>query len=122
MALEILDAVGERLNTMSIGESCMTSHTRLIPSAKAQPGTVRAGVVAVGAVAFPTVVFEVAHRHESWAVCSSKMLASEKALFRRTSVPLFAGVKLFPHEFKVFWARRARPGHSMKVMRMTEKI
>ena len=65
MALGILDAVGERLNTMPIGESCMTPHTSLMPSAKPKPG---AGVVGVGAVAFPRMVFEVVHRHESWAV------------------------------------------------------
>jgi hypothetical protein len=68
MALEILDAVGERLNTMPIGESCVTSHTSLIASAKPKPGTVCAGVVAVVAVAFPTVMFEVVHRHGSWAI------------------------------------------------------
>ena len=88
-----------------------------IPPAKPQPGTVRAGVVGV---AFPTVVFEVAHCHESWALLLQD--AREKAFSRQTSVQLVVGIKLFKHEFKVFWARRGRRGHGMKVMRMTEKI
>jgi len=90
MALEILDVVGERLNTMSIGESCMTSHTSLIASAKRQLGTVCAGVVAVVAVAFPTVVFEAACSGTNPGLyCSSTIQERKKTFSGRTSGQLF---------------------------------
>jgi hypothetical protein len=66
-----------------------------IPLEKPQPGTVRPGDVGV---AFPTVVFQVVHRHESWALLLRD--AREKAFSRGTSVQLVEGIKLFKHEFK----------------------
>jgi hypothetical protein len=89
-----------------------------IPPAKAQPGTTRPGF---GGVAFPTVVFEIAHKHEAWHLLLRD--AREKAFSNSTSVQIFVGVKLFKNAFKVFWARRDnRRGRGMKIMRMTEKL
>jgi len=107
---------GPRVHTKQPDSSFIPTDIQ-IPPAKPQPGTVRAGDVGV---AFPTVVFQVVRRHESWALLLPRD-AREKAFLRGTSVQLVVGVKLFKHEFKVVWAKRARGGRGMKVMRITEK-
>jgi hypothetical protein len=89
----------------------------VIPPAKVQPGTAKPGSVGV---AFPTIVFEIAHHNEPWHILLRD--AREKAFSAQSSVQVVIGVKLFKKEFKAFWAKRHAQGRGMKIMRMTEKI
>ena len=88
-----------------------------IPPAKPQPKTARIGFAGH---AFPTLVVEVAHQHESWALLLQD--ARQKAFSRQTSVQLVVGIKLFKNDFKVFVAKRGPHGRGMTVLRMTEKL
>jgi len=88
-----------------------------IPPAKPQPGTLPPGFAGI---AFPTVIFEVAHHHEPWYILIRD--AKERAFSRRTSVQLGVGIKLFKNEFKAFWGKRGRRGRGMQIVRMTEKL
>ena len=88
-----------------------------IPPAKAQPGT---GNPRFAGIAFPTVIFQVAHRHEPWHLLVRD--AREKAFSNQTSAQIVVGIKLFKNEFEVFWDRRGRRGRGMKIMRMTKKF
>jgi hypothetical protein len=115
--IEYVHRSGPRVHTKQPDSSFIPTDIQ-IPPAKPEPGTIWAGDVGV---AFPTVVFQVVHRHESWALLLRDAWR-KKAFSRGTWVQLVVGVKLFKHEFKVFWAKRARGGRGMKVMRITESM
>jgi cobalamin biosynthesis protein CobD/CbiB len=70
---------------------------------------------------YPTLVFEVAHRNESWR--RRKDDARNKVFSRLTSIQVVIGVKIYAHHFRAFWAhRRTNPNHGMSIQQTTEKL
>jgi hypothetical protein len=70
--------------------------------------------------AFATVVFEIAHRNESW-----KQLISDvhrKAFSSTTSIQVVIGIKIYTNKYRMFWGRRARSGNGMCIRKITPKL
>lgn len=88
-----------------------------IPPAMAQPNTAKPGYAGL---AFPTVVIEVAHKHESWQRLFTD--GQEKAFSRNTSVQILIGIKIYTSNIRAFWGKRKLTGRGMDVMRVTPKI
>ena len=92
-------------------------HTITIPPAKAQPQTSKPGYTGL---AYPTVVCEVAHKHENWTRLIND--ARQKAFARNTNIQVFFGVKLYRHHIRFVWAKRGRNQRGMKIMCTTDKL
>jgi hypothetical protein len=88
-----------------------------IPPAIAIPGTIKPGRVGS---AYPTLVFEFAHRHEGWQRLKDE--ARERAFAAMTSIQVFVGVKIYTSDFQAFWARRSPTGVGMNIVQSTAKL
>jgi hypothetical protein len=88
-----------------------------IPPAKPRPGTTKQGYAGF---AYPPVVFEVTHKHESWARLMDDV--RHKAFAGSMSIQVFLGLKLYKRHLKFIWARRGRQQRGMKIMRLTPKF
>lgn len=98
-------------------DSSFTPRDTTSPPAKIKPNTFGLGP----GFMYPTLVFEVAHRNESWRRLKDD--ARNKAFSRLTSIQVVIGVKIYAHHFRAFWAhRRANPNHGMSIQQTTEKL
>lgn len=88
-----------------------------IPPAIAIPGTIKPGRVGS---AYPTLVFEFAHRHEGWQRLKDE--ARERAFGAMTSIQVFVGVKIYTSAFQAFWARRSPTAVGMNIMQSTPRL
>jgi hypothetical protein len=70
--------------------------------------------------AFATVVFEIAHRNESWNQLISD--ARRKAFSLTTSIQVAIGIKIYTKKYRMFWRRRARSGNGMCIRKITPKL
>jgi len=70
--------------------------------------------------AYPTLMFEIAHRNETYA--RLKHDARRKTFSARTSIQVVVGIKLYRRHFQVFWGRRATVGRGMKIVKQTPKL
>jgi hypothetical protein len=70
--------------------------------------------------AYPTVVIEVGHHHESWKHLKDD--ARTKAFTARTSIQVFVGIKLYTSDYQMFWACRSPTGGGMNIQDETPKL
>jgi hypothetical protein len=66
------------------------------------------------------VVFEIAHRNESWNRLISD--AGRKAFSSNTSIQVVVGIKIHRTKFRMFWGRRRRSGQGMCIKKITPKL
>ena len=69
---------------------------------------------------YPTIVFEVAHKNESYRRLVTD--ARRKAFAGSTSIHVLLGVKIYERHFQCFWAKRHRSGQGMSIMQRTDKL
>jgi hypothetical protein len=87
-----------------------TPKSLTIPPSLPKPGTIRPGYLGTP---FPTVVFEVSHRHETW----SQLLqdARTKAFSGNTTIQVWVGLKIYAHRLQGTWGYRSKVGHGMTI-------
>ena len=87
-----------------------------IPPALPIPSSIKPGR---GGTAFPTLVFEFAHKNESLQTLKNN--ASSKAFTPFTSIRVLVGIKIFKKHLQGFWARRSPEG-AMNIVATTTKM
>src|SRR5579859_3363303 len=106
-----------RTRNVKCPDASFIPRTIQIPPAKPQPGTVKPGYAGL---AFPTIVYEVAHTNETWQRLMQD--GQEKAFSRTTSVQVLVAVKLYKKHMRAFWGRRRQGGTGMDIIRTTDKL
>jgi hypothetical protein len=98
-------------------DSSFTPRDITSPPARIKPNTFGLGP----GFMYPTIVYEVAHRNESWRRLKDD--ARNKAFSRLTSIQVFVGVKIYAHHFRAFWAhRRTNPNYGMYIQQTTTRL
>lgn len=88
-----------------------------VPPAKRK---LRTPVVNATVPPYPTMVVEIAHKHESWKKLKDD--ARRKAFSSRTSIHCMIGIKFYKNHFQAFWGVRRAIGWGIQIRESTGKL